>query len=1368
VTLLSARASIQDEAPSSLLSTPLTVAPPIGGVNGSCLTGVVDPSFLRDELLGDIPAASAARAPDQTAILFDGRRVSYAELNARANRVAHGLRARGIGRGCYVGLWMARSLDLHVALLGILKAGAAYLPFDTDAPAERVAISVADCAASALLVDLVTGSKASGLGVETLRIGDVLSDDDSAIDLQADGVTPDDPAYAIYTSGSTGKPKGIVISHRNICHYLRAANSVYGLNAQDVAFQGASVAFDLSLEEIFIPYLVGATLWVASRQTLEEVDRLADVLTEAGVTVLDTVPTLLAMMPRDIPSLRIIILGGEACPPAIATRWRRPDRRLFNSYGPTEATVVATIAEVQPDSPVTIGRPIPNHTAYVVDESLALVTPGTQGELLIGGPGVAQGYLGRPDLTAEKFIANPFQSDGTAARLYRSGDAVSVDENGNLLFHGRIDDQVKIRGFRLELGEIEAKLTDLPGVAQATVVLRADYGLDRLVAFLVAQPEAELDITALRAALRAQLPSYMVPAHYERVANLPRLTSGKADRKTLQTVTLTEDNGAAEQDEPRNVTEAALLGAARRVFPGQSIPLEGDFFLDLGGHSLLAARFVSAVRESSELGVLTLQDVYGARTLRAMAERLEAKAPRGMGGKAPPPADLSFTPPPLMRRFLCGLAQAVALPFILALMTAQWLGVFVSYMLLSGEDATIFKEVGTLLGVYAVINIATLVIAIAAKWLVIGRTKPGRYPLWGVYYYRWWLAQRFISLVHLKWFQGSPVMRVFLRALGGKVGDAAMIGEIESGALDLVSIGRGAAIGGKVKLANAEVIGNELVIGSIDIGADAYIGTSCVIGHGAVIGEGTELTDLTALPAGVETGVYEKWDGSPARKIGVVDRDALPEEATAGPLRKTAQAIIYALALLALPPIALIPIYPAFYLFDRLDAMMGGLFKVNYLYYVPAIAWPTAMALVGVTVFLIAGVRWVLLPRVQAGTYSVHSWFYVRKWIVALSTEVMLETLSSLYATVYMRAWYRLMGAKIGRDAEISTNLAGRYDLVEIGEKCFIADEVVLGDEDIRRGWMELKPVKTEARVFVGNDAVVPPGAVIPTGCLIGIKSKPPTNDEMQPNDTWFGSPPIKLPVRQKFDNISSNWTFEPSRARRLGRALFEAFSLSMPTMLFITFGTFAVEMFAPAIIDGRYRDFLWQFIGVSVAIPSAMVLMVVLVKWALMGRYTPTMKPMWSWWAMRTEAVAVLYWGLAGKVLLDHLRGTPMLPWVLRLFGTKFGQGVFMDTTDITEFDCVSIGDYTAVNALSALQTHLYEDRVMKVGRVSVAQGVTVGAGATVLYDTHVGEFARLGPLTLVMKGEDIPAHTEWVGAPAEPAEQVSPEAMSGLKAAA
>ncbi len=358
------------------------------------------------------------------------------------------------------------------------------------------------------------------------------------------------------------------------------------------------------------------------------------------------------------------------------------------------------------------------------------------------------------------------------------------------------------------------------------------------------------------------------------------------------------------------------------------------------------------------------------------------------------------------------------------------------------------------------------------------------------------------------------------------------------------------------------------------------------------------------------------------------------------------------------------------------------------------------------------------------------------------------------------------MGAKIGKDAEISTNLSGRYDLVEIGEKCFIADEVILGDEEIRNGWMYLKGVKTGPRVFVGNSAVVPTGSVIPANALIGIKSKPPANHLMSEGDTWFGSPPIKLPVRQKFDVGGANWTYEAPAWKKFARGCFEAVTISLPTMLFITFGTWAVEWFGGSVLEGRYFELLALFTIASIAICFALTFVVIVMKWVTMGRYEPLVRPMWSWWAMRTEAVAVIYWGMAGKVLLDHLRGTPFLPWLMRLFGTKMGRGIYMNMTDITEFDCVSVGDFSALNELCALQTHLYEDRVMKVGRVKVGKGVTVGAGSTVLYDTVVADYARLGPLTLVMKGEQIPSNTEWVGAPAEPKLVVSAEVVE--KAAA
>lgn len=1315
------------------------------------LRGPEMPHLVRDELLCEIFAATVAARPDAVAMIIGGQRLSYRDVDARAAAIARGLLRRGVRPGDVVGLWMTRGHDLLISQIAIAKTGAAWLPFDAEAPVDRIAVCLSDAEAKGLLTSEAFAARSlDAVGCPILTHAALVDhDDDQPVDARALGASPDHPAYLIYTSGSTGTPKGIVVTGANICHYLRSANEIYGLTHEDVVFQGASVAFDLSMEEIWVPYLVGASLFVATPEIMGEADKLPAVMAEASITVLDTVPTLLAMMSEDIPSLRVIILGGEACPPSVAERWCRPGRTIFNSYGPTEATVVATVSEVRPGEPVTIGGPIPNYTCYIADEQLNLLPHGVEGELLIGGPGVARGYLRRDDLTQQKFVRNPFADGGLDPILYRSGDAASINGDGKIAFHGRIDDQVKIRGFRVELGEIEAKLDALPGVMQATVVLRHDDGLDQLVAFLTPKPGATLDVKALRAALRESLPPYMVPGRYEIVDSVPKLSSGKVNRNFLKTVPLAAVDMQDAQEEPQTATEAVLLDAAKRVLPPQAIPFDADFFTDLGGHSLLAARFVSVVRETPALAGVTLQDVYGARSLRAIGAELDRKFAGGTTAR-----DLSFTPPPFMRRFLCGVAQAIALPVILSLMTAQWLGVFVSYMLLTDTEAGLFQEIISLLGVYVCITVATIFISIAAKWIIIGRTKPGRYPLWGVYYFRVWLVQRFLTLCHMKWFQGSPIMRLYLAALGCKVGDDAIIGEFESGAIDLITFGAGASTGGKCNFANARVEGAEFIIDEIHIGADAYVGTSCSIEGGVVIGEGAELKDLTAISAGARIGDWEIWDGSPARHVGMVDRAELPEPPTVSRARHTVQTFLYTVLLLIIPPLGLLPIFPAFWVFDRIDDWLGlaASDRMLYMASIPIMAWPTAFVMVLITVGFIAAFRWIVLPRVTEGVYSVYSWFYFRKWSVALATEITLETLSSLFATVYMRAWYRLMGARIGKDAEISTNLAGRYDLVEIGEKCFIADEVVLGDEDIRRGWMHLKAVRTGARVFIGNDGVVPPGSDIPTGALIGIKSKPPANELMSEKDTWFGSPPIKLPVRQLFDAGGANWTYEPPKWKKFMRAVFEAVHISLPTMLFITFGTWAVEAFGRALLDGQYWQVLWMFTLSSVIISLALTAVVILIKWGTMGRYEPVVKPMWSWWAMRTEAVAVMYWGMAGKVLLDHLRGTPFLPWVLRLFGAHIGKGVYMDMTDITEFDCVHVGDFSALNPLCALQTHLYEDRVMKVGRVVVGAGVTVGAGSTVLYDTHVGDYARLGPLTVVMKGEQIPAHSEWVGAPAEP----------------
>ncbi len=1281
--------------------------------------------------------------------------------------IARGLARRGIGPGDVVGLWLGRGVDLLIAQIAITKTGAAWLPFDADVPAERVAVCLSDASAKILLTgakqeqkisELVAGGQS--LAVEATRPGLLIDEqDDADVNARCAGTNAGSPAYMIYTSGSTGTPKGIVVTQQNICHYLRAANETYKLSSDDVVFQGASVAFDLSMEEIWVSYLAGATLFVATPEIIGEADKLTALMESAGITVLDTVPTLLAMLPRDVSSLKTIILGGEACPPSVADKWCRQGRTIYNSYGPTESTVVATIAKVLPNLPVTIGKPIANYTCYVVDDNLDLAGPGQEGELLIGGPGITKGYLQRAELTAEKFIANPFSNDGHDPVLYRSGDAVALDENGDLHFRGRIDDQVKIRGFRVELGEIESKLAQMEGVAAAAVVMRNDGGMDQLAAFLVADAGHAIDVMRLRSDLRQALPAYMIPARYEALESLPTLPSGKINRNHLKSVELTAAPvGTEVQEEPKTATEARLLAAVQSVLPPQPISFEADFFADLGGHSLLAAKFISEVRKSPELAGITLQDVYKAPTLRQMASILDERN-RFTGGGNDGGNDLSFAPPSFARRFACGIAQGIALTFIFGLVTIQWLGLFLSSMWLLDANASLWREAALLLGVYVVINIGAKALIIALKWLVMmGRTKPGIYPLWGVYYFRIWFVQRLVQVTTAKFLQCSPLIRWYMKALGAKVGKDSMLGEFEAGAIDLIEIGDNVSTGLKNKFANVEVIGDKVFVGTIKIGEGALTGNCSVIGRDVVIGKDAHIDDLTAIAPGTIVGDAEIWDGSPARMTGSVDLASLPPIAQASWLRRGTHNVIYSVSYIVVLMLGLLPIFPAFYLLYHLDSLFDGKAVQDYEVpwsMLPVLTWPTALALVVVSMLIIVAVRWALLPRVSSGVYSIHSNFYLRKWIMGLATEVTLETLSSLYATVYMRHWYRAMGAKIGKGSEISTNLSGRYDIVDIGANNFIGDEAVFGDEELHRGWMTLEKVKTGDRVFFGNDSVVRAGSVIEEGALIGVKSKLPDSGHVKPGETWFGSPAMAIPNRQKVQ-VSSQWTYEPPLWFRAFHYVFEALHTSLPTALFITIAYITADVIYAPLSNGHYATAIALFFAAGVVSTIVAVFFCAAWKWLLMGVYKPTMQPMWSFWAMRTEAVAVLYGGLVGKASSEFMRGTPFLPWVLRLYGTKIGKGVWMDLTDITEFDCVKIGDYSTLNLMSCLQTHLYEDRIMKVGRVEVGKGVNVGWAATVLYDSKVGDYAQIAPLSVIMKGEDIPAHTAWAGAPASPARPV------------
>jgi non-ribosomal peptide synthetase-like protein len=1323
------------------------------------LFGPNQPELLRDEVLADLLEATAARVPLQTALIFGERRLSYRELDQQAGLVASRLIEAGVRPGQIVGLWLPRGIELLVMQAGIAKAGAAWLPLADDTPVERLTACLEDAEAAGIVSCAEFAPRLAAVGRTVWTAEALLSPlpPPSAPLLRRSGSRPTDSAYVIYTSGSTGKPKGIVINQNSICHFLRSENAVLGVHGADRVYQGFSLAFDMSFEEIWISYLVGATLWIAPRELTADPEALPHALALHNISVLHAVPTLLALFSEDVPTLRLINLGGEACPESLVERWALPGRQIFNTYGPTEATVSASLAELRPGETVTIGRPLPNYGLMVIDplveNGLTLLPRGEVGELCITGPGLAAGYLGRPDLSAEKFLRNPWACGAHDARLYRTGDLARIAADGRVQCLGRADDQVKIRGFRVELGEIETVLAQQPGVGTAAVTLRPVDGFDQLITFIVPESGAELSTSVLRTALAERLPPYMVPGRFEILASMPRLSSGKIDRKNLKALPLSDaPQAAGESDTPETPAEQALFAALAKLFPGQPIRRTDDFFTDLGGHSFFAARLASSLRADPRFAHITVRDIYQRRVIGRIADGLAETQAQVLT------SDTVWTPPTAWRRWTCGAAQAMAIPPLVTLRMAQWLAPFFTYHFLTGDPTdSIPVAVAASVGIFLLTTLFEFAVAIAGKWLIAGRLKPGRYPLWGATYYRWWLADRLVESAPAYLLSGSSLYVWWLRALGARIGKDVIIGSMTLRSADLLVIGDKVSVGNACNFENARVEHGELRLGAITLEENAGVGSYAVLEGNTGVREWGHLEAQSALCDGAVVPAGRIWSGSPARDVGAFDAASRPPRPSVQPRRLAGEAVYFIVGVLLIATLFFMPVFPTFVLIDWFDEMelmpwlLGDDVAIQLLRYL-LLAFPASAVLVLCTALISAGIRWGVLPRLKPGSWPVHSNTYCGKWLVSQIQESSLQVLHGIYATVYAPFWYRLLGAKVGRDAEISTALGVVPDMLTLGDETFIADAVLLGDEEIDGGWMTMQPTVVSHRSFVGNGAYIPDGTTLPENVLIGVHSRAPANERMRSGDTWLGTPPINLPAREQVRGYPEWLTFRPSPLRRIGRGLVEAFRIAAPHAIVIAVGYTLVLDLMPLAGAGRWREVIWSLSLAGFWYGIGTFAFVAIFKWLLLGRYEKRAEPMWTPFVWLSEGVTNLYEGIAVPNFMRNLRGTPWLPLAFNLLGCRIGRGVYLDTTDITEFDCVSIGEYSELNALACPQTHLFEDRVMKIDHVKIGARVYMGPRSSVLYSAEVGDNAKLGPLTLVMKGENIPAGSVWSGCPAAP----------------
>ncbi|MFF7730906.1 amino acid adenylation domain-containing protein [Streptomyces sp. NPDC008001] len=608
----------------------------------------------------DLPAlfeARAARGPQAPAVVFGGRELTYAELNASANRLAHFLAARGAGPERVVAVALPRSAELVVALLAVLKTGAAYLPVDPEQPAERTAFMFADARPVAVLTTAGSGRalppRTPRLALDELGAAGALDACPDTDPGRAGRPGALHPAYVIYTSGSTGRPKGVAVPHTAIVNRLHWMQAEYRLDATDRVLQKTPFTFDVSVWEFFWPLTEGATLVVAPPEAHKDPTRLAELIRAERITTAHFVPSMLHAFletpaAADCRTLRRVFSSGEALPAELITRFRSTlDARLYNLYGPTEAAVDATAWACPADfaGTVSIGAPIANMRAHVLDDALQLVPPGVTGELYLAGRGLARGYVNRPGTTALRFVADPFGPAGS--RMYRTGDLVRRRPDGTLEFLGRTDDQVKVRGFRIEPGEIEAALVRHPGVARAAVTLREDGPSGRrLVAYVVpaaagpatdapdapgapGTPDA-VEPAGLREHLQGLLPEYMVPAAFVVLAELPLLPSGKLDRAGLPAPAVTSAPGGRP---PRTPREKILSGLFAELLGVDEVGAEDGFFA-LGGDSIVSIQLVSRAREAGL--VITPRDVFLHQTAAALAAAATEEDRTGSEDRADP------------------------------------------------------------------------------------------------------------------------------------------------------------------------------------------------------------------------------------------------------------------------------------------------------------------------------------------------------------------------------------------------------------------------------------------------------------------------------------------------------------------------------------------------------------------------------------------------------------------------------------------------------------------------------------------------------------------------------------------------------------
>ncbi|MEU1408172.1 Pls/PosA family non-ribosomal peptide synthetase [Streptomyces sp. NPDC005728] len=1265
--------------------------------------------------LVDVFDASVRSRPDEPALDDGSTCLTYRTLAVEVEQLRRRLAEAGVGLGDRVGVRVPSGTnDLYVAILAVLAAGAAYVPVDAEDPDERAELVFGEAEVRAVIggghrIDVqdpydVPGDHASP-GLQGAH-------DSSHVSAGRPGVEQD--AWIIFTSGSTGKPKGVAVTHRSAAAFVDAEAALFlteePIGPGDRVMAGLSVAFDASCEEMWLAWRYGACLVPVPRSQVRSGADLGPWLVEQEITVVSTVPTLAALWePETLNDVRLLIFGGEACPPELAQRLVTEGREVWNTYGPTEATVVACASLMTGEEPVRIGLPLNGWELAVVDEAGEPVPMGGSGQLVIGGVGLAR-YLDA-EKDAEKYA--PLESLGWE-RAYRSGDLVKAEPEG-LIFLGRADEQIKLGGRRIELGEVDAALQALPGVAGAAAAVRtARSGNQLLVGYVVTQDG--WDQAAAVEKLRAELPAALVPL-LAPVGELPTRTSGKVDRGALPwPLEGLETGGKAEQ---LYGTEAWLAEQWAEVL-GIPVSSASDDFFAIGGSSLAAAQLTTRLR--TRYPSAAVLDIYQQPVLRKLARRLAASAQDD--GKARTVAPVPVRAQIVQTLLLVPLFTVLGLRWVLALAALgnllpgyTWLPTG-SWWLIAAGAVLLFSPPGR------------IAVAAGGARLLLRGVRPGRYPRGGSVHLRLWTAERLAEFSGATSLTGSWLER-YARALGGKVAADVDLHSLPP-VTGMLKLGRGAAVESEVDLSGCWLDGDRLEIGPVKVGAHAVVGTRSMLFPGARVGKRAEVAPGSAVTGQIPTG--QRWAGAPAAKLGKAKRN-WPKER---PQRGTYWRVMYGItgvALSALPLLAGVAALLVAGLFVAPGDGLGEALRGAALALVPAtLAFGLAYALL-----ILVAVR-VLSLGLREGTHPTHSRIGWQAWTVSQLMDLSRETLFPLYAGLVTPVWLRLLGMRIGQGAEVSTVLA-LPSLTTVGDGAFLADDTLTAPYELGGGWLRIGRAEIGRRAFLGNSGMTGPGRSVPEGGLVGVLSATPK--KAKKGTSYLGLPPVKLP-RSASDGDQSR-TYDPPARLLWARGLVELCRI-VPVLCSTALAGLTVAALCAL---GVWAPLLSGLVLLAAGAAAAVVSIVA--KWALVGRHRAGEHPLWSSFVWRNELADTFVEVLAVPWLAGSVPGTPVMTAWLRGLGARIGKGVWVESYWLPETDLVTLEDAATVNRGCVLQTHLFHDRILRTDTVVLREGATLGPGGIVLPGSTIGARTTLGPASLVMAAESVPDETRWLGNPIE-----------------